>query len=67
MRDRGVRWSHQYQRIADVVSQRAGQLEATESPIRRYARQVAAAAPPFSPEQRARLRVLLGTNPKETV
>lgn len=56
----GIRWRNQYQRIADVLQQRAGQLRpASETAVDRYIRELVDAAPPLSEWQRARLALLL--------
>jgi len=61
----GPRWCYQYQRIADVLTQRVGQLRPSEHAAlrsamdREYVRKLVAAAPPLTEMRRAKIAMLL--------
>ena len=55
----GLRWHHQYQRIADVLAQRVEQLRPVRTPVDEHIKKLVDAAPPLSESQRARLATLL--------
>lgn len=60
----GLRWRYQYQRIADVLQQRAEQLRPPpETAAARRIRELVDAAPPLSESQRAHLALLLHPAP----
>jgi hypothetical protein len=60
------RWRQQYQRVADVLTQRAAVLDEAEAvdrygslKMRDYVKALVDTAPPLTPEQRDRLAALL--------